>query len=58
MFLDGYDCIEPEMLEVIVKYLDQHAHVSLIYSDACLIDREDRVLNLKLSFTLPSTSQP
>lgn len=44
MFLDGDDCIEPEMLEVMVNHLDQNSHVGLVYSEACLIDSEDRIL--------------
>ncbi|MDF5724774.1 MAG: glycosyltransferase family 2 protein [Rhizonema sp. PD37] len=49
MFLDGDDCIEPEMLEVLVEYLDQHPHVGLLHSDTWLIDSEDKVLCSKLS---------
>ncbi|RUS95012.1 hypothetical protein DSM106972_091720 [Dulcicalothrix desertica PCC 7102] len=53
MFLDGDDCIEPETLEVIVKYLDQNPHVGLIFSDIWLIDSEDRILDLDSFSPLP-----
>ncbi|MBW4507957.1 MAG: glycosyltransferase family 2 protein [Scytonematopsis contorta HA4267-MV1] len=53
MFLDGDDCIEPEMLEIMIKYLDQYPHVGLIYSDSWLIDSKDRILNLESSSLVP-----
>ncbi|MBO3458682.1 glycosyltransferase [Aetokthonos hydrillicola Thurmond2011] len=45
MFLDADDCIEPEMLEIMVKYLDQYPNVGLLHSDTLFIDSEDNILN-------------
>jgi glycosyltransferase involved in cell wall biosynthesis len=43
-FLDADDCLEPEMLEVMVGYLDAHREVGLCFCDYCLVDEEDRPL--------------
>lgn len=44
MFFDADDCIEPQMLEIMIKHLDQHPHVGLFYTDEWLIDSEDKIL--------------
>ncbi|WP_445632647.1 glycosyltransferase family 2 protein [Nostoc sp. DSM 114161] len=44
LFFDADDYLEPQMLEVIVKYLDQHPHVGVAYSDYWHIDEDDRIL--------------
>ncbi|MBW4507549.1 MAG: glycosyltransferase [Scytonematopsis contorta HA4267-MV1] len=44
MFFDADDCIEPQMLEVMVNYLDKHPHVGVACSDGWHIDSEDKIL--------------
>ncbi len=44
IFVDADDCVEPQMLEVMLKYLDTNPHVGLACSDEWYIDSEDRLL--------------
>jgi glycosyltransferase involved in cell wall biosynthesis len=44
MFFDADDSIEPQMLEVMVKYLDEHPRVGFVYSDEWHIDSEDKII--------------
>lgn len=41
-FPDADDCLDPEMLEVMVNYLDKHTQVGLAYCDYDWIDEHDR----------------
>jgi len=50
MFFDHDDCIETQMLDVMVKHLDEHPHVGFVYSHEWLIDDEDRISE---SLTIP-----
>ncbi len=50
IFFDADDCIEPQMLEVMVNYLDAHPHVGFVHCDDCLIDSDDQILE---SFYFP-----
>ncbi|BAZ03060.1 family 2 glycosyl transferase (plasmid) [Tolypothrix tenuis PCC 7101] len=44
LFFDADDCLEPQMLEVMVEYLDAHPQVGLVYCDSWFIDPENRIL--------------
>lgn len=44
LFFDADDEVEPQMLEVMVKYLDSHSTVGMVYCDCWYIDADDRVL--------------
>ncbi len=44
LFLDQDDYVEPQMLEIMVKYLDKHPDVGLAYCDHWLIDIEDKII--------------
>lgn len=46
MFFDADDYIEPQMLDIMVKYLDQYPCVGFVYSDDWLIDSEDRIIEI------------
>jgi glycosyltransferase involved in cell wall biosynthesis len=55
LFLDADDCLEPQMLEVMVKYLDEHPHVGLAYCDHWNIDADDQVFDrIYVSRMVPS----
>jgi glycosyltransferase involved in cell wall biosynthesis len=47
LFLDGDDCIEPQMLETMTDYLDARPEVGLAYCDVRLIDEQGQVLKVK-----------
>ena len=44
LFLDADDCLAPNMLEVMVDYLDRHSEVGLAYCGCVNIDTDDRVM--------------
>jgi glycosyltransferase involved in cell wall biosynthesis len=44
LFFDADDCLEAQMLEVMVRYLDAHPQVGLVYCDSWFIDPEDQIL--------------
>jgi glycosyltransferase involved in cell wall biosynthesis len=44
LFLDADDCLEPEMLETLCGYLDQHPLVGMTYCQFQLVDADDRFL--------------
>jgi glycosyltransferase involved in cell wall biosynthesis len=44
LFFDADDVLEPNMLKVMVEYLDHHPQVGLAYCDVWYIDTEDQVL--------------
>ena len=46
LFLDADDCLNPEMLETLVSYLDQHLEVGLIYCTHTNIDANDQLIEL------------
>lgn len=48
MFFDADDCIDPQTLEIMVKYLDSHPHVGFVYSDEWFTDNEDRIFKSPL----------
>jgi glycosyltransferase involved in cell wall biosynthesis len=43
LFFDADDFLEPQMVEVMVKYLDEHPGVGVAYCDHWNIDADDRV---------------
>lgn len=45
LFFDADDCLEPQMLEVMVKYLNQHPQVGVAYCDFYNIDENDQPIN-------------
>lgn len=45
LFFDADDCLEPQMLEVMVKYLDQHPHVGAAYCDFSNIEEDGKLIN-------------
>lgn len=45
LFFDADDCLEPQMLEVMVRYLDEHPNVGVAYCDHWNIDAEDQVFD-------------
>ncbi|MBD2603276.1 glycosyltransferase family 2 protein [Scytonema hofmannii FACHB-248] len=45
LFFDADDCLEPTMLEVMVKYLNQHPQVGVAYCDFYNIDEDDKPIN-------------
>ena len=45
LFLDADDCIEPQMLEVMITYLNAHLDVGAAYCDFYNIDAEDKPIN-------------
>ena len=47
LFLDSDDCLEPEMLAMIVRYLDARTDVGLVYCACVYIDSDDRVTGKK-----------
>ncbi len=47
LFLDADDCLEPEMLAVMVSYLDARTEVGLAYCACVYIDSDDRVTGKK-----------
>ena len=47
LFLDADDCLEPEMLAVMVSYLDAHPDVGLAYCRCLFIDSDDSVTGKK-----------
>lgn len=44
MFFDADDCLEPQMLEVMIQYLDENLQVGFAYSDYLLIDENDNLV--------------
>jgi GT2 family glycosyltransferase len=44
LFLDADDCLEPEMLAILVDHLERHPNVSLVYSAFVCIDEHDQLL--------------
>jgi glycosyltransferase involved in cell wall biosynthesis len=44
LFLDADDCLEPDMLAVMVAYLERHTEVGLVHCKPSFIDEEDRTL--------------
>ena len=44
LFLDGDDCLKPEMLETLTSYLDQNSEVGLVYCDRACVDSNDALL--------------
>ncbi|MGV0024935.1 glycosyltransferase family 2 protein [Phormidesmis priestleyi] len=44
LFLDADDCLNPEMLETLVSYLDQHLEVGLVYCSHTNIDANDQLI--------------
>lgn len=44
LFLDSDDCLEPNMLEVLVGYLDEHPHVALAYCAFACIGEADELI--------------
>lgn len=47
LFLDADDCLEPTMLEVLARYLDEHPQVGLAYCSYIFIDENDREIPTK-----------
>ena len=45
LFLDADDILIPEMLDEMVRYLDTHPKVGMLYCDPIFIDSDDRVLD-------------
>lgn len=45
LFFDADDCLEPQMLEVMVKYLNQYPQVGVTYCDFYNIDENDQPIN-------------
>ncbi len=45
LFLDQDDCLEADMLAVIVDYLDLHPEVGMAFSDRTLIDEHDDLID-------------
>ena len=43
-FLDADDCLDPEMLSVLIDYLDQHLEVGLAYCNYTCIDEQDAAI--------------
>jgi glycosyltransferase involved in cell wall biosynthesis len=41
LFFDADDCLEPRMLEVLVRYLDAHPRVGVAFCDYVRIDEQD-----------------
>jgi len=46
-FLDADDCLDPEMLSVLIDYLDQHLEVGLAYCNYTCIDEQDAAIATK-----------
>ncbi len=44
LFLDADDCLEPEMLEVVNRYLEVHPQVGMTHCSHQFIDAEDHVI--------------
>lgn len=44
LFFDADDLLEPQMLEIMVEYLDSNPHVGLVYCDSWYIDSNDQIL--------------
>lgn len=49
-FFDADDCLEPQMLDVMVGYLDEHPSVGVAYCDHVNMDAADRVYDRNYSF--------
>ena len=47
LFLDADDCLEPQMLEIMVAYLDTHPEVGLAYSSFSVMDPQGRPLGIE-----------
>ncbi|MDZ8105719.1 MAG: glycosyltransferase family 2 protein [Nostoc sp. DedQUE12a] len=45
LFFDADDCLEPQMLEVMVKYLDKYLHVGAAYCDFHNIEEDGKLIN-------------
>jgi hypothetical protein len=45
LFFDADDCLEPQMLEVMVKYLNQYPQVGVAYCDFYNIDENGKPIN-------------
>jgi glycosyltransferase involved in cell wall biosynthesis len=45
LFLDADDCLEPSMLERMVRHLDENPAAGFVYCDPILVDAEDRPLD-------------
>ena len=45
LFLDHDDCLEPQMLAVLVDYLDRHPDVGMAFCDRTLIDEHDALID-------------
>ena len=44
LFLDSDDCLEPNMLEVLLRYLDEHADVCLAYCGFACMGQADELI--------------
>ncbi|MEA5549580.1 glycosyltransferase family 2 protein [Anabaena cylindrica UHCC 0172] len=45
LFFDADDCLEPQMLEIMITYLNAHVDVGAAYCDFYNIDAEDKPIN-------------
>lgn len=50
LFFDADDCLEPQMLETMVNYLDQHQHLGVVYCDYYSIDAEGKPIETYASY--------
>jgi len=46
IFLDADDCLEPDALDVMTRYLDQHSHVGVVHSEPSFIDANGRAMDI------------
>ena len=45
LFFDADDCLEPQMLEVMINYLNAHPDIGAAYCDFYNIDADDKPIN-------------
>jgi GT2 family glycosyltransferase len=53
LFLDADDCPRPEMLAVLVAYLDAHPAAGMAFCERTHIDEDDRPLDARLQTPIP-----